>query len=67
MKKIVLVVFAFIVLCMAACSSRTQNYEVGDATKIIVTSGNTGEQVDITDSESIRYITDNINSLTYSK
>lgn len=67
MKKIVLVVCAFIVLCMAACSSRTHKFEIGDAAKIIVYSGTTGEQVEITDTESIQYITDNINGLTYSK
>ena len=67
MKKIVLVVCAFIVLCMAACSSRTHKYEIGDAAKIIVYSGTTGEQVEITDTESIQYITDNINGLIYSK
>ena len=67
MKKIVLVVCAFIVLCMAACSSRTHKFEIGDAAKIIVYSGTTGEQVEITDTESIQHITDNINGLTYSK
>ena len=67
MKKIVLVVCAFIVLCTVACSSRTHKFEIGDAAKITVTSGTTGEQVEITDTESIRYITDNINGLSYSK
>ena len=67
MKKIVLVVCAFIVLCTAACSSRTHKFEIGDAAKIIVSSGTTGDQVEITDTESIQYITDNINGLTYSK
>ena len=42
-------------------------FEIGDAAKIIVSSGTTGTQVEITDTESIRYITDNINGLTYSK
>ena len=67
MKKIVLVVCAFIVLCMVACSSRTHKFEIGDAAKIIVTSVTNGEQVEITDTESIQHITDNINGLTYSK
>ena len=67
MKKIALVVCAFIVICMVACSSRTHKFEIGDAAKIIVSSGTTGTQVEITDTESIRYITDNINGLTYSK
>ena len=67
MKKIVLIVCVFIVLCTVACSSRTHKLEIGDAAKIIVSSGTTGEQVEITDTESIQYITDNINGLTYSK
>ena len=67
MKKLVVVVCAFIVLSMVACSSRTHKFEIVDAAKLTVTSGNTGEKVEITDTESIRYITDNINSLTYSK
>ena len=67
MKRIVMVVCAFIILCMIGCSPRTHKFEIGDATKITVTSGNTGEQVYITDAESIRYITDNIIGLTYSK
>ena len=67
MKKVLLVVCAFIVLSMVACSSRTYKFEIGDATKLTVTSGNTGEKVDITDTESIKHITDNINGLTYSK
>ena len=67
MKKIVLVVCAFIVLCMVGCSSRTHKFEIGEAAKITVTSGTTGEQVEITETESIQYITDNINALTYSK
>ncbi len=67
MKKIVLVVCSFIVICMVACSSRTHKLEIGDAAKIIVSSGTTGTQVEITDTENIQYITDNINGLTYSK
>ena len=67
MKKIVLVMCSFIVICMVACSFRTHKFEIGDAAKIIVSSGTTGTQVEITDTENIQYITDNINGLTYSK
>ena len=52
---------------MVACSSRTHKFEIGGAAKITVTSGNTGEKVEINDTESIQHITDNINGLTYSK
>ena len=67
MKKIALVVCTFIVICMVACSSRTHKFEIGYAAKIIVSSGTTGTQVEITDTQNIQYITDNINGLTYSK
>ena len=67
MKKLVVVVCAFIVLSIVACSSSTHKFEIGDAAKIIVSSGTTGTQVEITDTENIQYITDNINGLTYSK
>ena len=67
MKKLVVVVCAFIVLSIVACSSSTHKFEIGDAAKITVTSGTTGTQVEITDTENIQYITDNINDLTYSK
>lgn len=67
MKKAMYVICIFIILCTVACSSRTHKFEIGDAAKLTVTSGNTGEKVEITDTESIRYITDNINGLTYSK
>jgi len=67
MKRIVMVVCTLIILSMAACSSRTHTFEIKDAAKINVTSGNTGKSVDVTDADSIQYITDNINGLTYSK
>lgn len=67
MKKAMYVFCIFIILCTIACSSRTHKFEIGDAAKIIVSSGTTGTQVEITDTENIQYITDNINGLTYSK
>ena len=67
MKKMILVVCMFILCSMVACSSRPHTFEIPDVTKIIVISGNTGKSVGITDADSIQYITDNINGLTYSK
>lgn len=54
-------------LSTVACSSRTHKFEIEDAAKITVTCGATGEQVEITETESIQYVTDNINGLIYSK
>lgn len=67
MKKMMLVVCAFILLSMVGCSSRPHTFEIPDAAKITVISGNTGQSVRITDAGSIQYITDNINGLTYSR
>ena len=67
MKKMMLLVCACILLSMVGCSSRSHTFELPDAAKITVISGTTGQSVGITDADSIQYITDNINSLTYSK
>ena len=67
MKKIMMVVYAFILFSMVACSSRPHTFEIPSAKKITVISGNTGQSIEITDADSIQYITDNINGLTYSK
>ena len=67
MKKMIMVVCMFIMCSMVACSSGPHTFEISDAAQITVISGNTGKSVGITDADSIQYITDNINGLTYSK
>jgi len=67
MKKIMLIVCMFILFSMVACSSRSHTFEIQGAAKITVTNGNTGKSIGITDADSILYVTDNINGLTYSK
>jgi len=67
MKKVMLVVCVLVLFSMVACSSRPHTFEIQDSAKITVINGNTGKSVDITDSDSIRYITDNINGLIYSR
>ena len=65
MKKIMIVVYVCILCSMVAL--RPHTFEIPDAAQITVISGNTGKSVGITDADSIQYITDNINGLTYSK
>jgi len=67
MKKIMMVVYAFILFSMIACSSRPHTFEIPNAKKITVISGNTGQSIEITDADSIQYITDNIYGLTYTR
>ena len=67
MKKMTLAVCVLVLYGLVACTSRPHTLEIQDAAKITVMDGNTGKSVGITDLESIQYITDNINGLTYSK
>ena len=67
MKKIMMVVYAFILFSMVACSFRPHTFEIPNAAKITVISGNTGQSIEITDADSIQYITDNIYGLTYTR
>ena len=58
-----ILVFAFI---LTGCSSKLST-EISGATKILISSGSTGETVEVTDTEAIKNITENINSLRFSK
>ena len=68
MRKIIAVVLALIcVLGLVGCSSEPKTFEIEGAEKLIVMSGATGESIDITNADDIKYITDNINALNFSK
>lgn len=66
-KYIVLVLALVCVLGLVGCSDKNMTFDIGEASKIELCSGNDGTMVEITDTEDILYITDNINSLTFSK
>ena len=68
MKKFFLVcMLAFcMVLSLAGCGSQSASssgLSIADAKKVVLMDGNTGDVVEITDTETIQNITDNFNSL----
>lgn len=68
MKKIIAIVFAILcVMSIEGCSNKNMTFDIGEAAKINVKSGLTGEEVNIADNEFIKDITENINSLRFEK
>lgn len=68
MRRIVtLLLVSIYILTLVACSSSSKTFEIEGAQKLTVQSGTTGKRVDITDADDIKYITDNINSIDFSK
>jgi len=68
MKKMIgLVIISICVLVLISCSAETKTFEIVGAEKLTVQSGTTGKRIDITNIADIRYITDNISALEYSK
>ena len=68
MKKIIAIVFAILcVMSIEGCSNKNMTFDIGEAAKINIKSGLTGEEVNIADNEFIKDITENINSLRFEK
>ena len=68
MKKIIVITTILVcALSLVSCSSKSKTFEIAGAEKLTVRSGSTGESIDIINADDIKYITDNINALTYSK
>ena len=68
MKKILVAVLALICVSgLVGCYSEPKIFEIEGAEKLTVMSGATGTSIDITNADDIKYITDNINALKYSK
>lgn len=64
MKKFLTAVLILALLLFpSGCAAKTTALNIGDASKIELRSGNTGKQIDVTDEDSIRHITENINSM----
>lgn len=66
MKK--LAAFALsLMLCLPliGCTAKTITFDIGRASRIELTSGSTGDTVEIADEAAVRHITDNINALTF--
>ena len=68
MKKLIALVLVIVcVLGLVGCSSEPKTFEITGAEKLTIMSGSTGKSVDIVNADDIKYITDNINALEYSK
>ncbi len=68
MKRFLALVLVFAtVLTMVGCAKKTVTFDIDGASKILLMSGSSGETVEITDEETIKYITDNINSMTFNR
>lgn len=66
MKKLIVLIVALVcVLGLVGCADKNMTFDIEDASKIELRSGNDGTLVEITDAEDIKYITDNIISLTH--
>lgn len=66
-KFVTLFLILICVSNVAACSASSKTFEIMGAQKLIVQSGTTGKRIDITNTEDIKYITDNINVIEFSK
>lgn len=68
MRKITSWVLALVcVLSLVGCSGKNMTLDIGEASKINIKSGLTGDEVNIADNAFIRNITENINSLRFEK
>ena len=69
-KRLRLLIFSLLLVLtvgMLAGCSHTMKFSIGTAAKITVRSGRTGKTATVTDAETIRKITDNVNQITYQR
>lgn len=66
-RGIAFILICFFLLSLAGCMSERENLELPEADMIRLRSGLDGAEVDITDQEDIRRITENINVLKFEK
>lgn len=67
MKKSIFILSLIIVLGLVGCSDKNLTFDIGEASKIHIKSGLSGDEVNITDKEFIQEITEDINSLRFEK
>ena len=68
MKKFIALALALVcVLGLVSCSDKNMTFDIGEASKINIKNGLTGDEVNIVDTEFIQNITENINSLRFEK
>ena len=68
MKKFVAAFLVLVLaLSVAGCAEKSMKFDIGEASKIELRSGTDGTVIEITNTEDIEHITDNINAMTFSK
>ena len=66
MKKLAALSLAIaLILSLAGCAAQAKTFDIGKASKLVITSGSNGESVEVTDAKCIKQITDNFNALKF--
>ena len=64
-RKLVPALFCALMLVLLAGCGLARSFQIGEAARMTLTSGATGETVELTDPEAIRAVTDNIESIRF--
>ena len=64
-RKLVPALFCALMLVLLAGCGLVRSFQIGEAARMTLTSGTTGETVELTDPEVIRAVTDNIESIRF--
>ena len=68
MKKLTATILALaLAFCLLGCSAKETTFEVTGAESLVITSGDTGERITVTDAGDIKHITDSVCGLSYSE
>ena len=66
-KLTALILVMLCIFVLAGCSASGISFDIGTADRIELRSGNDGNMIKVTEPDDIKHITDNINSLSFSK
>lgn len=66
-RKLVPALFCALMLVLLAGCGLVRSFQIGEAARMTLTSGTTGETVELTDPEVIRAVTDNIESIRFQR
>ena len=67
MKRVVCLFCTLMLCCLTAGCAISKTFEVTGADSIVIMSGTTGESVEVTDPETVRELTENINSIEFTR
>ena len=65
-KSAVLTGLLALIMLLTGCSTGGKEFAIGEAAMLEITDGSTGETIQVTDPEAIRYIADNLNAMGFS-